>query len=93
MVPAMPDQRPSLADHVALACRAEADKLGRPLTDEEHGCIRAGFHAGLLYQINREVDGSFARVAEGLAGLRGATVPTHELRGVRPAEQFTLEGV
>ncbi len=45
--------------------------------------IRAGFHAGLLYQIEREVDGSLSRVAQGLAELHGI-VQTHTLRGVRP---------
>jgi hypothetical protein len=39
--------RPSIADAVAMACAAESDKLGRDLTDAEHGCIRAGYHAGL----------------------------------------------
>jgi hypothetical protein len=78
----MPEPRASLADHVALACRAEADKLGRPLTDEEHGCIRAGFHAALLYQIDQKVDDSFARIATDLA----------KLRGMRPAETITPSG-
>lgn len=45
-----PQRRPSLADAVALACNAQADLLGRPLTEEEHGCIRVGFHAGTGYQ-------------------------------------------
>jgi hypothetical protein len=47
------ERRPSLADAVALACKEQADLLGRPLTDAEHGCVRAGFHGGMLHQMER----------------------------------------
>lgn len=75
------EQRPSIADAVALACKAQADLLGRELTDAEHGCIRQGFHGGLLYAAEREQGDDAGTLALPRGNVRE---PQHSAGRVRP---------
>ncbi len=62
-----------VTDAVTRACQERANLLDRALTDEEHGCIRAGFTAGLICRDNRVLNLATRQHPHGHASYEGAS--------------------